>query len=63
MPDPGAELAHELKTPIAVIAGYAELLATRDDDETRLEAAEQILVAARRLSIAVDSLFPSGESI
>ena len=26
-----AELEHELRTPLAVIAGYAELLAIRDD--------------------------------
>lgn len=51
-----AVLAHGLKTPIAVIVGYAELLASRDDEETRREAAEQILTAARRLSREIDDL-------
>jgi len=54
--DAFAELAHNLKTPIAVIAGHAELLALRDDDETRTTAATQILAAARRLTAEVDAL-------
>jgi CheY-like chemotaxis protein len=54
--DARAELAHNLKTPIAVIAGHAELLAIRDDDETRITAAGQILAAARRLTQEVDAL-------
>jgi len=49
-----AALAHDLKTPITVIVGYAELLAIRDDEETRTRAVEQILAAAQRLSAAVD---------
>lgn len=48
--------AHELKTPIAVIAGFAELLAARDDERTRSEAAKRILEASNRLSMAVDEL-------
>jgi CheY-like chemotaxis protein len=51
-----AELAHNLKTPIAVIAGYAELLAHRDDEETRRTAASQIAAAARRLTEEVNAL-------
>ena len=51
-----AELAHNLKTPIAVVAGYAELLARRDDDETRTTAASQISAAARRLTDEVNAL-------
>ena len=49
-------LVHELRTPLAVIAGYAELLATRDDDETRREAAAGISKAAARLETLVDEL-------
>jgi Response regulator containing CheY-like receiver, AAA-type ATPase, and DNA-binding domains len=51
-----AELAHDLKTPIAVILGYAELLGERDDEETRTTAAQQITAAAHRLTAAIDSL-------
>ena len=58
-----AELAHELKTPIAVIAGYAELLAMRDDAETRAAAATQISAAARRLTDAVDALIEGSRDV
>jgi signal transduction histidine kinase len=51
-----SEFAHELRTPIAVIAGFAELLGARDDERTRLEAATQIGRAAARLSDVVDDL-------
>jgi CheY-like chemotaxis protein len=60
--DEHAELVHDLKTPIAVIAGYAELLAIRADEETRLAAAEQILTAAKRLSSVVDQRFTASEN-
>ena len=49
-------LAHELKTPLAVIAGFAELLAVRDDERTRREATAQIMVASERLANALDDL-------
>lgn len=49
-------LAHELRTPLSVIAGFAELLQTRDDDKTRLEASAQILEAVRRLDAAIERL-------
>lgn len=51
-----ALLAHELRNPLAVIVGYAELLKLRDDDRTRREAAEAILEAAKRLSGLLDEL-------
>ena len=54
-----ALLAHDLKTPLAAIIGYAELLRTRDDDEIRREAPVQIAEAARRLSAAIDHLVGS----
>jgi CheY-like chemotaxis protein len=54
-PDADA-LSHELRTPLSVIAGYAELLAIRDDDETRHEAAARISEAVARLGTLVDEL-------
>lgn len=48
------DLRHELRTPLAVIAGYAELLAARDDDQTRLEAARSIGEAVERLRGTLD---------
>ena len=51
-----SEVAHELRTPIAAISGFAELLRIRDDEHLRLEAAEQILIGTSRLSKFVDEL-------
>ena len=47
-------LAHALRTPLAVITGYAELLQARDDERTRREAADRIAEAAERLSTEID---------
>ena len=49
-------LLHELRTPLAVITGYAELLAARDDETTRLEAAARITEAAARLEALAEDL-------
>ena len=51
-----SSLAHELKTPLAVIVGFAELLAARDDERTRREAATRIMAASERLGNALDDL-------
>jgi signal transduction histidine kinase len=51
-----SSLAHELRTPLAVIVGYAELVGRRDDEAVRREASERILEAAERLSYALDDL-------
>lgn len=50
-------LAHELKTPLAVIVGFAELLANRDDERTRLEGTKRISEACGRLTSVLDDLF------
>ena len=49
-------LAHDLSTPISVIAGYAELIERRSEEATTREAAGNILEAAERLRSAVDRL-------
>ena len=49
-------LAHDLKTPLTVIAGYAELLRVREDDRTRREAPMRILEAVERLRSELDAL-------
>ena len=49
-------LAHELRTPLAAIRGFAELLQARDDERTRVEASARIMEAAERLSTAIDAL-------
>ena len=51
-----SELAHDLKTPLGVIAGYAELLKFRDDTETRHEAPLRIEEASQQLEAAIDDL-------
>ena len=50
------DLGHQLRAPLAVIAGYAELLATRDDEAARAVAPLRILAASDRLSNLIDDL-------
>lgn len=49
-----ARLGHDLKTPLAVIIGYGELVASREDEQSRLEASRMIIEAAERLSREID---------
>lgn len=52
-----AELAHELRAPLAAIVGFAELLRTRaDDEEIRREAPVFIQRAAEELLAKLDDL-------
>ncbi len=51
-----SEFAHDFKTPLGLIAGYAELLRFRDDLETRREAPIRIEEASQRLDAAIDDL-------
>jgi CheY-like chemotaxis protein len=53
LPDP---FVHELKTALSMIMGFAELLETREDAETRAEAARGIVLAAARLQTTLESL-------
>ncbi len=50
------ELAHELRTPLAVITGFAELLRVRDDPQTKRDASARIQESAVRLSASIDEL-------
>ena len=49
-------LVHELKTALSMIMGFAELLETREDEETRSEATQGIVLAATRLQATIDSM-------
>jgi signal transduction histidine kinase len=51
-----AAVAHEVKTPLAVLRGYAELLANGRDGHVLREAPAAILEASRRIAPAVDDL-------
>jgi signal transduction histidine kinase len=52
-----SRISHDLRTPLAVIVGYAELLASRGDEpDFRREAASKILEAAERLGASLDSI-------
>lgn len=51
-----AQLGHDLKNPLAVIIGYGELVATRGDEASRIEASRKIVEAAERLSRELDEL-------
>jgi CheY-like chemotaxis protein len=53
LPEP---LIHELKTSLSMIMGFAELLETREDPETRAEAACGIVQAAARLQTTLESI-------
>jgi CheY-like chemotaxis protein len=51
-----ADLIHELKTSLSMIMGFAELLETREDAETRTEAARGIVQAAARLQVTLEAI-------
>jgi CheY-like chemotaxis protein len=53
---PLSAAGHELRAPLAVISGYAELLRSRSDEETRLEASRRILDAAERLGACIEDV-------
>ena len=58
-PDSRAALAHELKTPLAVIIGYADAMIERAFgplDASYVESAQTIHAAARHLQALIESL-------
>jgi signal transduction histidine kinase len=54
--EPIARMAHDVRSPIAVIVGYASLLELRGDERTRLEASARIQEAARELLVQIDGI-------
>jgi signal transduction histidine kinase len=55
-----SRVAHELRTPLAVLMGYAQLLPLRGDDpEFRVQASKHLQDAAERLSASVDAVILS----
>lgn len=53
-------LRHDLRTPLAVVVGFAELLASdrEIDAGTRREYAQRIVDAGRELRVMLDALEP-----
>jgi CheY-like chemotaxis protein len=59
-------VSHDLRTPLAVIVGYAELIGERADEATRREGAARIMEAAERLSDGIENvvaLFETGAAL
>jgi PAS domain S-box-containing protein len=51
-----SRMSHELRTPLTAIAGFGELLALSDLDDTRRGWAETILAASRHLGGLIDEI-------
>jgi signal transduction histidine kinase len=50
------DLAHRLRTPLAVIVGYLEILAMRDRDGENAEIIEHMREAATELGVQIDEV-------
>ena len=50
------DLAHRLRTPLAVIVGYIEILALRDRDGENAEILEHLRGAAADLGTEIDAV-------
>ena len=54
--DLAGRISHAVRTPLSIVVGYAELLKLRGDEQTRQQAATQILAAADRLWQSIDEV-------
>ncbi|HKV67233.1 MAG TPA: histidine kinase dimerization/phospho-acceptor domain-containing protein [Gaiellales bacterium] len=52
----GPDLAHRLRTPLAVIVGYIEILALRDRDGENAEILDHLREAAADLGTEIDAV-------
>jgi signal transduction histidine kinase len=50
------DLAHRLRTPLAVIVGYVEILAMRDETGENAEVLEHLREASAQLGVAIDEV-------
>jgi signal transduction histidine kinase len=50
------DLAHRLRTPLAVIVGYVEILAMRDRTGENAEVLEHLREATTELTAAIDEV-------
>jgi signal transduction histidine kinase len=50
------DLAHRLRTPLAVIVGYVEILALRDRTGENAEVLEHLREATTELTAAIDEV-------
>lgn len=57
--DDRRRLRHDLRSPLTIISGFAEVLAADKpiSDEARREYAERIVTAAKELRVMLDELF------
>jgi two-component system, OmpR family, sensor kinase len=55
------DASHELRTPLTTIRGYAELLESPVDDETRRRAVDRIAQESRRMTALVEDLLLMAE--
>jgi signal transduction histidine kinase len=54
--DERRRLRHDLRSPLTIVAGFAEVLASdrQISDETRRDYAQRILTAAKELRVMLD---------
>jgi signal transduction histidine kinase len=56
--DERRRLRHDLRSPLTIVAGFAEVLASdrQISDENRRDYAERILTAAKELRVMLDEM-------